>query len=358
MSRHIKIVVAVLLAAVIILAVGIIRFYSDVSKNTGSSNNTEEIIRKLDIDADGNRIFEGSGSFYGVVDANDKVIVSPEWAELTFAGDGFCIASKRINGKLLTGCIDYEGNIAVPFIYRNIIEKSSDEFRFYIAESESDGSYVLYDTDFNPCFMRGWESCEVNGNELTLADGESTFTYAYGENGLQCKEAVIIDRTLERRYELNIISRVILSKLDCIMLDKASDCVSAYMTYAYKGDGKKLRQYTEGGGLKGFSQMFPEDERITSKKLLGISDVFIYSEKSDADNDYYCASVIADTQIKYTDENGDPQTLRDEYKAVIRFSASETDIMPVSGSFVKAEPDYPQPEENIPEPTAEAENIQ
>lgn len=358
MSRHVKIIAAILLAAVIILSAAIVRFYSDVSKNTGSSNNTEQIIRKLDIDSAGNRIFEGSNSLYGVIDADDRVIVSPEWEELSFAGDGFCIASKLIDGDSLLGCIDYEGNIAVPFIYTDITEKFSGEFRFYIARTAADSSYVLYDTAFNPVFMRSWDSCESDGEELILTDGESTFTYGYGENGLQCREACIIGRTLERRYELNVISRVTLSKLDCNMLDRLSDCVAAYIAYAYEGNSQSLRQYTGDSGLKGFSRMFPEDERITSKKLLGISDIFVYSEKSETGNDYFCASVIADTQVKYNDENGDEQTIRDQYKAIIRFSVSEGDITPVSGSFVKAEPDYPLPEENVPETTAVSENIQ
>lgn len=341
LNKHIRLVASVLFAVIIILAVGITRLYVNVSQNAVSSSNEDEIIRRLEVDAEGNRIFEGKNSLYGVADANDKIIVPPEWRELSFTDGSSCIASSTIGGKILYGGVDYEGNIVVPFIYSNITKKTSGGFTFYIAEADGNiPSYVIYNSSFKPLFMCDWDSCTVSGEQITLTNDENSLTYAYGENGLQCINASIVGRTLGRRFELNLSSRVLLSKLDCFMLDDITGSVSAYIEYAFTGNSKALKSASDSAKLNSFSPLFPDDEQITSKKLLGISDIFLYSEKTDSDMRYYSVSVIADTQIKYNDENGNSHTLRDEYKAVIRFSASDSGIIPISGAFINAEPDY------------------
>lgn len=339
MNKHTKLLVSVLVVVIIILAVGIARFYLSVSGNTGSSNETTNIIRKLDIDDNGNRIYEGEGGLYGVVDSNDRVIVAPEWTELSFADGSCCIASKRIGGRLLSGCIDYEGNIVVPFIYRNIIAHEADGFVFYTAESDSDDSCVVYDSGFKPYFMEAWEECSVNDNTLSLSDGISTFSYTFGENGLICSSADVSGQALGCSFTMNLYSRVLLSKLSCDMLEKISDGVSDYLTFAYTGDKMALPSSSQ---QPAFSMLFPEDSRIITRKLLGVSDIFIYSEKSEGDNRVYAVSVVADTEISYIGTDEALKTLTDEYKAVVRFEISDYGkVSMVSGSFIKPEPDYP-----------------
>lgn len=339
MNKHTKLLVSVLFVVIIILAVGIARFYMSVSGNTGSSNETTQIIRKLDIDDSGNRIYEGEGSLYGVVDSNDRVIVAPEWAELSFADGSCCIASKRIGGRLLTGCIDYEGNIVVPFIYRNITPHESDGFVFYTAEADSDGSCVVYDSSFKPCFMEAWEDCSVTDEVLTLSDGSNSFTYTYGENGLVCSRADVTGQALGCGFTMNLYSRVLLSKLSCDMLENISDGVSDYLTFAYTGDRTALPSSAQQPVL---AMLFPEDSRIITRKLLGVSDIFIYSEKTEGNKKYYAVSVVADTEISYIGSDDALKTLTDKYKAVIRFEISDYGkVTMMSGSFIKPEPDYP-----------------
>lgn len=344
MNKHIRLVVSVLFIVIILLAIGLTRFYFDVSKNTGSSSDSIEIIRKLSIDENGNRVFEGGSSLYGVVDENDKVIVAPEWIELDFAGNNFCTASKRIGGRLLTGCINYEGNITVPFIYRNINKYESNGFVFYTAETDSDGSCVIYDAKFNPIFMRSWDSCSIDSNELCLVCGTSTFTYNYGENGLICTRADVSGQAFDTDFQLNVYSRVLLTRLDCSMLGKICNDVSAYLEFAFTNDTESLNSISPVGNFSGFTPLFPEDQKITSKELLGISDIFIYAEKTENNRQTYAVSIITDIEISYLDEEDDEiKTFQGEYKAVVRFSASSAGITAVSGGFVKPEPDYPLP---------------
>lgn len=357
MSKNIRIVVSVLFAVIIVLAVAISRFYFNVSKDAGSSGNTEEIVQRLSADADGNRIFEGTNGLYGVADANDRVIVAPEWTELSFAGNQSCIASKRIGGRLLSGCINYDGNIIVPFIYRNIIRSNAGEFTCYIAETEDDGSFVIYDEKLTPCFMRAWDSCTSEENELYLESGESRLTYTAGEDGFVCKRAKTGGEALGCEYELNVSSRVLLSSLDCSKLEAVSEGVSAYLEFAYTGNYERLGESAGTPASGSFTMIFPGEDRITRRKLLGVSDIFIYSETSETGEQYFNVSLMAETEITYRNEDGSFSFLSGEYKASVRFAASETSVKPVSGSFIREVPDYPVEEDTTensvsPEETA------
>lgn len=341
MNKRTRLVVSVLFAVIILLAVGITRFYVGVSDNTGNNGSSTRIVQKLAGNSSGNRIFEGENALYGVIDSNDKVIVAPEWTELSFVGENLCTASKRIGGRLLTGCINLEGNTVVPFIYRNINRYSQGGFVFYIAESDADSSYVVYDEDFKPCFMRSWETCSVNDSVLTLGRDNSVFTYTYGENGFVCTGADVAGNAMDIDFMLNINSRLLLSKLSCTMLETISARVSDYLEFAFTKDTQALSRLAEASDAAGFAPLFPEDSKIITKRLLGISDIFIYSVKSDAGAESYAVSVIVNTRITYTADDGTTQLLDGSYKAIVRFVPSGSGITAVSGGFVKPEPDYP-----------------
>ena len=130
-----RLIVSLLFIVIILLAVAITRFYSDTSKSASGGSAQTDIERRVATDLSGNQIFEDSNGLYGVVDDSDRVIVPAEWADLSFAGEGRCIAAKRISGSLMKGAVDYEGNIVVPFIYRNIELCESGSTKVYIAQS-------------------------------------------------------------------------------------------------------------------------------------------------------------------------------------------------------------------------------
>lgn len=347
MNKHIKLVVSVLFVVIIILAIGITRFYVNISTDTSNGSADTEIIRKLDFDSNGNRIFEGENSLYGIVDSSDKVIVSPEWAELSFADSNICIAAKRIGNRLLTGCIDYEGNITVPFIFRNINKHETDGFIFYIAESDSNNSCVIYNSDFTPYFMRSWESSTFEDDTLTLKCNNNTFKYSCSSSGFICQQADVSGDVLGVPFNLNIYSRVLLSNLDCSMLSTISDETADYLEFAFTGETQLLDNLSVNGSAVGFTELFPEDRKIISKKLLSISDIFIYMEKSSSETQNYVVSVIANTEITYHDEESDEiKTIQGEYKAMIRFSQSIFGLTAIYGGFVKPAPDYPLSDSN------------
>ncbi len=358
MNKHTELLVSVLFVVIVILAVGITRFYLNVSQNTGSSNDSTEIVRKLDIDDEGNRIFEDSSGMYGIVDSRDRIIVAPEWPELSFADGKSCIASMRIGGRLLTGCINYDGNITIPFIYRNITRHKTEDFTFYIAESDSDASCTVYNENFTPCFLQSWDSAQVTGDEITLSRGSGIYTYTISETGFTCKKAVIDGQAGRTDFSLNVFSRVLLSKLGDADFEKIAAATGAYLEFAFSGDSSTLEK-EDIGSLAAFSRLFPSESCISRRVLNDITDIYIYSEKSETGTETYVVSVTVSADITYKNSYGSSEDLSGEYKALIKFRDSDTGIHAVSGSFMEAAPEYPPeipeappevPEGSEPEP--------
>ena len=356
MNKHTRLVVSVLFIVIIVLAVAITRFYSNSAKSTDTGDTYPVIEEKLDTDNEGNRIFRGGPELYGVIDLRERVIVSPEWQKLSFAGKNTCIASKRIRGKNLFGCIDYEGNIIVPFVYSSISPVKVGGQTFYSANTFDKNTIVLYDENFIPCLSGTWTSLNASSNELLLTSDNGSYTFSAGEHGLTFKEARLKGSCMNFPYELKVTSRVLLSKLSVSMLEQMASGVSRYIEYAYTGNSKVLAgMNTDKSSV--FLTIFPEEHSITSAKLMGISDLFVYSAKSAGENPRYAVSVTADTSISYK-ENGKSRRLRDKYKAVVEFELFPSgEFKAVSGSFIQDKPDYPAPEPSTsgaaPDSTAE-----
>lgn len=345
LNKHTRLAVTILFAVFIILAVTVTRVYFTSPDYAGSKSTQDEIVRRLDVDESGNRIFEDSTGHYGVSDSGDRIIVAPEWNSLEFAGKGKCIASGFVGGKRLTGCIDYDGNIAVPFIYEGIRKTECGESTFFIAHNQNSDEYVIYDDSFSPCFRRTWKNCETGSDEIRLFSDKGEYVYTAGRNGFICKNASVKGETLGCEYQTDVYSRIILSKLSPDVLEKLTGDVGVYLKYAYTGNDDVLSEITLGS-RNGFQELFSDDHRVLTKKLRGISNIYIYSKKTDNGTLLYTVSVSADTEITYTDDMGERKTLRDKYEATVDFSGyTENSLTAVSGKFTQTEPDYPVPEE-------------
>ncbi len=348
-----RLVVSILFVVIIVLAAAITKFYSDTSKSTSPQSAETDIDKMHGADRYGNRIFENSSGLYGIADANDRIIVAPEWSELTFADNDMCIAASSINGTVLKGCINYDGNIVVPLIYKSITRHAFGSFTFYTAEADADGSWVIYDRNFSPCFSRSWESCNISDDTITLSGGNGIYIYCADGEKLSLINAEISGSVMNCPYTMTADSRTLLSKLSPDMLEKMTYVTERYLEFAFTGSADNLTGVNTGGGAV-FSVLFPEEKQITGKKLNRISGIFIYPIQSgDDDTPHYAVSVSADTSISYTDDSGRASGLNDTYKAVVEFSGTDLrDLEAVSGGFVLSKPNYPQPpsvpEEDIP----------
>ncbi|MBQ8960620.1 MAG: hypothetical protein IJ071_05315 [Ruminococcus sp.] len=343
MNKNTKLLATILFAAMIILAVAITRFYRNDSGEAGTRSGSADIAKILETGTDGTRIFQDSAGSCGMIDGSDRQIVAPEWQELRFAGEDRCIAAKRIGGDTLWGCINYEGDVCVPFIYSSMIRREVGGLELYTAQCAEDGSTVLYSSSFVPFSGRAWQSCALRSDELTLSSAAGDYIYYVSGGELLFKRATVNGSTMGRDYTVDIVSRVLLSKLTVPMIEKMTAGAGAYIEYAFTGDDEVLSRLTTGSRA-GFSPLFPEDHKILSKELMGISNVYIYEKRSEDGRPHFLVTVTADTEIGYSDEAGQKKSLRGEYKAEIEYSGSESDLTAVSGAFAQEEPDYPLPE--------------
>lgn len=352
MSKHMRLVVSVLFIVVIFLAIAITRFYSSTSGRTAGRNTQTDIERRLSSDSAGNRIFEDSSGLYGIIDGSDRVIVAAEWRELSFAGEGRCIASKRLGSELLKGCIDYEGNVIVPFIYRNIISRECGGQTFYVAESGSDNSVVLYDSSFRPVSRRVWKSCEFTPDELTLKSSSGTYKYAVSSDSMSLRSAETATEAMGCGLSLIVKNENYLAVLDPDMLEYMTAAAGRYLEFAYTGDESyisdiKTREKTA------LTRLFPEEKKILTRKLTGIKNIHFYRSNADSEEvPVFAVSITAVTDLTYYEkESSKTRQLSGEYHAVVEFSGTSVkDMEVISGGFTAAAPDYPKSDEKPEEP--------
>ncbi|OPZ22163.1 MAG: hypothetical protein BWZ04_00341 [Firmicutes bacterium ADurb.BinA205] len=356
MNKHMKLLFSALLIIVIVLAVAITRFFHDTGKNTYEGGGQSVIAKKLSTDESGSFLFQDVSGKYGLADASERVTVSPEWDKLTFTGTGLCIAERQIKGNKLLGCIDYEGNAVVPFIYDTIEHRSVNGFGFYTASAHSDGSCVIYNDDLTPAFTRSWNSFTEEDNEITLTTDKGSYIYSVSPKGFALKNAVVHGKADTSEYKIDITSKLLLSKLSVSMLEVMSENAGRYIRYAFSEDEADLADIPHPDNAV-FTPLFPDDPQLVSKRLRSIPDIFLYSTRSDDDIPHFAVAVTADTELTYHDDNGKLSHMNEKYKAVIEFSGgSAGELKAVSAGFEALMPEYPAPEPEHPSIIEHADN--
>lgn len=345
MTKHMRLIVSVLFIVVIILAIAITRFNS--SNEKGSLNGTMQpsVAKKLGTDSSGNRVFQDTKGLYGILDSNDRLIVSPEWRVISFTDGELCIASKRLRGKDLFGCIDYEGNIKVPFVFSSINRIKANDQIIYSAKTSDDRKFVIYDSNFNPCFSRSWDDCSLSkNNELILTDGSYVYKYSITAGGLVFTDAQLNGQVMNCSYDLEITSRVLLSKLSISAIEKMNLALSSYMEYAFTGNSTLLSEIDATPSAL-FLTLFPEEHSIISKRLTDLSDIFVYSKRSEDGLLHYAVSATANISLTYKDQEDKTKRLRGKHKAVIEFEGiSANELKVISARFEDDKPVYPSNE--------------
>ncbi len=347
MNNRTRLIVSLLFIVLIILAVAITRFYLNGENDpaiNGGNTNTEKITAVND---EGYAIFTAENGLYGISESG-RILAASEWNSLEFAGENICIASKKISGGLKYGCIDFDGNIIVPLIYSRIDRHTAAEKDFYCAFAENNNEVVVYDSNFVPCFNNVWNSCTFSGDEIRFANESGSYLYKVSESGLLFRSANFSGKVLDKPYELNIYSRVLLSKLTPGMIEKMTEFTDCYLSYVFSGDETAMKE--SGADLRLFKKLFNDSSEITRKRLEAVPEIHIYSVGSEDGISLFDVSVTADVKISYTTENQKVNSLDTTVKASVRFRGNyETDLEAVSGSFEPQTPEYPQEETTVEE---------
>ena len=342
MNRNMRLVVSVLFIVIIVLAVAITRFYSKSEKSAYSSESQPVVESIMSTDRDGNRIFKDNKGLFGIIDSSGRVIVSPEWQDLSFTGSSCCVASKRLTSRRLYGCIDYEGNVIVPFVYSEIVPADINGAHLFIAKSADNSSYTIYSEDFTPCFGEAWKSCSADRKELILRSDVGAYTFTAEASELVFKKAVVSGSAGDHApFSIEISNVHLLAKLTPKLIERIASDIGGYLDYAYtKGrtvpDEKLDKRYEK------FSAVFP-DEKDISPTITDVSDFHIYSISSKDEALVIGVSLKVGTDVKYS-ENGIPRLSHGDYKAELRLSgSSEADFGITSASFQRSKPKYLPP---------------
>ncbi len=346
MNNRTKLIVSLLFIVLIILAVAITRFYLNGDNNpdiNGGNAGSEKI---TDVNDQGYSIFSAENGLYGISESG-RILAVSEWNSLEFAGENICIASKKTSGGLKYGCIDFDGNVTVPLIYSRIEKRTAAGKVFYCASVKNDSDIVLYDGNFVPCFSNVWKSCTFSENEIQLVDEMGSYLYEVSENGLFFRSANLSGKIADKPYELNIYSRVLLSKLTPVMIEQMTEFTERYISYALKDDEVFMKE--AGLDLWQLKKLFPNSKEIFSKELIAVPEIHIYNVGSDDGTSVFDVAVSADVKISYATEEDVTKEYDEAVKAYVRFRGNyETDLEAVSGSFEPQAPEYPH-EETIAE---------
>lgn len=344
MNNRTRLIVSLMFAAVIILATAITRFYVAPPNEDGSGGDSEAIVKTVAVNDAGFSIFSSENDLFGIAEA-DKITATAEWLSLSFAEDNRCIAQTRIGGSIKTGCIDYEGNVVVPMVYSDIQQITAGNAVLYTAAA-ADGSVVVYDRNFTPRFSRTWLSCTSENDEFVFTDEKGEYRYSSGYGDLLFKSASVSGTAADCPYQLNVYSRVLLSKLTPLMIETMTDKAACYISYAFSGDKELLGELTSGG-THDFKTVFPGCTEIVRKKPVKIKEIHLYATSTENGIPRYEVSADVEIEITYTDPEGVLRLHRGVYKAAVLFSAgSEGGVTAVSGGFETDTPDYPVRDES------------
>lgn len=339
MNNRTRLIVSLMFAAVIILAAAITRFYVGSSSEDGSGGDSEDIVRTVAVNENGYSIFSGENDLFGIAEA-DKITAPAEWLSLSFAEDNRCIAETNVGGSTKTGCIDYEGNVVVPLVYSDIQRLAAGNTVIYTASAE-DGSVVVYDKSFTPIFSRTWLSCTADRDEFVFTDEKSIYRYSAAYGDLLFKSASVRGAAADCPYQLDVYSRVLLSKLTPLMIEAMTDKAACYISYAFSGDKELLGELTSGG-TQNFSTVFPNSTEIVRKRPVRIREIHLYATGTESGIPRYEVSADVEIEMTYNDPEDVLRLHKGVYKAAVRFSAgSEGSVTAVSGSFEAGVPDYP-----------------
>ena len=173
MSSRAKLLVSVLFIAVILLCIGLTRFYFDVTKNTGENGQSDKI---ADIvrDYGDKRVFRSTTGYCGVINDAGAVLIEPEWMEVLDVTDSMVVVSRRMHEDVLIGGIDYEENVQLPFVFRTMESLGG---RYFAGTVDEDETILIYDSAFRLAFPRSYEAVALEGDLLSLTADGRCFSY-------------------------------------------------------------------------------------------------------------------------------------------------------------------------------------
>lgn len=183
----------VLLCLILFFMAAVIRFYS---RRTNAPTEQKTIPYADTQTAESCSIFQDETTgLYGLADADGKVIAAAEWKKLYFIGENGVAAVKQIGSELVTGVLDQEGNVIVPFVYQDLSYVNEEIIVGWLLHEDS---YFLYDRFFHNLTPCAWNAYILKDSLLTLQRETDTFVYQQIKNGIALC-SFDLQRSIQRR---------------------------------------------------------------------------------------------------------------------------------------------------------------
>ncbi|MBR1555631.1 MAG: hypothetical protein IJ644_09625 [Oscillospiraceae bacterium] len=241
MNSQTKFLISMLFIVVILLCVVLTRFYFDVTKNTESSvreNRVDSVSRKFgELQA-----FRSVNGSYGLLDADQSVLIEPEWLEILDVTDNLVLVSGKLENQVLIGGIDYEENVILPFVFRSMETLPNG---WHLAEISDDGRYIVYNRKYQPVFRESFTSVSYEDNILTLGNETESLDYDTAEQPPLLRRAEFscpVAETLTLNWK--IANQFYLSELTASDLRRINQIVPAYMEMLTENNFRNLGEVT------------------------------------------------------------------------------------------------------------------
>ena len=241
MNSQTKFLVSMLFIVVIVLCVVLTRFYFDVTKNTESSvreNRVEAVVRNF-----GElQVFRSVNGSYGLLDADQSVLIEPEWLEILDVTDRLVLVSGKLENQVLIGGIDYEENVVLPFVFRSVETLPNG---WHLANVSDDGRYLVYDRNYQPVFQESFQSVSYENRIITLVNENEVLDYDTAEQPPLLRRAEFscpVTETLS--LEWKIANQFYLSGLTASDLRRINQIVPDYMQMLRENNFRNLGEVT------------------------------------------------------------------------------------------------------------------
>ena len=180
MKRRFQLLILMLLTAVLCLSAAI-------ASNRLSGQNEKTVSGgepQSSAQGSGLSLFVGTNGLWGARSATGRVMIEPTWYYLRVMSDTVLIARHNDGKSDSFGLILTTGEQIVPFLY-TAFEPVTPEI--WLAKLSEGGAtrYHLYRADGTRWMDRTWDSCEPDGNTVTVTEGKNQYMLRLTEQGTE-----------------------------------------------------------------------------------------------------------------------------------------------------------------------------
>lgn len=306
MTKRIKPLVFLLVAALLVLMVGLIRF----RYQNDQSADTPDIDKTLASDF---LVFQNEETdMYGVQDAGGRIVIEPVWPALEFASDETCIAAMEVEGSLVYGMLDLEETIRIPFVYAKITQPAKN---LLVAVTAADATKVLYDLSGTPLFSEAWDSCQIEGETLVLTHGQHQYTALLSKDGARMTtvkpQVTVGGFPLRFSFDEEALAKV----HDYRIYPKIAELTEQYLNALLSGDLSQIYSYTSSDSY----DKLVLTNFLTDSTLSQITVSEVTTDETGAVYEYSCL-----LSIKYqsgTTQPGEDSTVSASYRIFMKSGA-------------------------------------